>query len=439
MKLDMKKNYSNQKGITLIALVVTIVVLLILTVVGIYALLGDNGIIDKAKESKDKTLQSSSEEKKDIKNASDKLGAILEKNRKDIILSTYELKTELKNSKSKVETLTANLKNVVGNLEWASSDSTVAEISGTGNTRNIILKKAGTANITVSCGKISKTCIVSVTNREAITAGNSAISVGDYVNFPVYYDNVKTFFSNGVGYTPNNTYQGWRILSIEEKDGNAYVRIISDGIPLTFYRTNNYKIYSSTTTDAVENLTTKFFDTDISSSCVHNKFNLCGFKTSKNGNKINSIVELKKLFENAFTQKYGNEGASYTDSTLNMTFNNTSAKDYPKVMSVTKEDIEKLTKSKIKNNGSLENLDHSDMINIIATSTAFEAWYWFGSAGGTTSLWLNSGKQLTLEGNMGSGSARCFGVRPVVDLNTDVEFLKAPSMINNTTIWNISI
>ena len=50
MKLNMKKNYSKQNGITLIALVVTIVVLLILAGVSVNALFGNSGIIEKAKE-----------------------------------------------------------------------------------------------------------------------------------------------------------------------------------------------------------------------------------------------------------------------------------------------------------------------------------------------------------------------------------------------------
>ena len=57
MKLNMKKNYSKQKGITLIALVVTIVVLLILAGVTINALFGDTGIIKKAQEAQSKMDQ----------------------------------------------------------------------------------------------------------------------------------------------------------------------------------------------------------------------------------------------------------------------------------------------------------------------------------------------------------------------------------------------
>lgn len=49
-----KKNYQNQDGITLIALVVTIVVLLILAGVSLNALFGNNGIIQKAQDAQNK-------------------------------------------------------------------------------------------------------------------------------------------------------------------------------------------------------------------------------------------------------------------------------------------------------------------------------------------------------------------------------------------------
>ena len=51
-----------KKGITLIALVVTIVVLLILAGVSISMLTGENGIITQAKKSKDATEQARVEE-----------------------------------------------------------------------------------------------------------------------------------------------------------------------------------------------------------------------------------------------------------------------------------------------------------------------------------------------------------------------------------------
>ena len=55
----MKKN---QRGITLVALVVTIVVLLILAGVSINLVLGNNGIIIKAKKAEEKTAEAQEKE-----------------------------------------------------------------------------------------------------------------------------------------------------------------------------------------------------------------------------------------------------------------------------------------------------------------------------------------------------------------------------------------
>ena len=60
------KHFKKSKGITLIALVVTIVVLLILAAVSISMLGGENGIITQAKESREKTEQAKVEEIVDI-------------------------------------------------------------------------------------------------------------------------------------------------------------------------------------------------------------------------------------------------------------------------------------------------------------------------------------------------------------------------------------
>ena len=53
------RDFRNKKGITLVALVVTIIVLLILAAVSINLVLGDNGIITRARQSKDETQKES--------------------------------------------------------------------------------------------------------------------------------------------------------------------------------------------------------------------------------------------------------------------------------------------------------------------------------------------------------------------------------------------
>ncbi len=58
----MARNKRNARGITLIALVITIIVLLILAGVTIAALSGDNGILKRATQAKTKTVKENAEE-----------------------------------------------------------------------------------------------------------------------------------------------------------------------------------------------------------------------------------------------------------------------------------------------------------------------------------------------------------------------------------------
>ena len=62
------KNYKKNKGITLIALVVTIIVLLILAGISISMLTGQNGILKRTSQAKKETDESSQEEDMNMKN-----------------------------------------------------------------------------------------------------------------------------------------------------------------------------------------------------------------------------------------------------------------------------------------------------------------------------------------------------------------------------------
>ena len=66
MKTKNKRNYLKEKGITLIALVVTIVVLLILAGVSLNAIFSENGIIKRAKEAQNKMDQATQNDQKQI-------------------------------------------------------------------------------------------------------------------------------------------------------------------------------------------------------------------------------------------------------------------------------------------------------------------------------------------------------------------------------------
>ena len=57
MEKEKMKNLKQQKGVTLIALVVTVIVLIILAGVSINILTGDNGTVTRAKEAQQKQIE----------------------------------------------------------------------------------------------------------------------------------------------------------------------------------------------------------------------------------------------------------------------------------------------------------------------------------------------------------------------------------------------
>lgn len=72
-KKDSKKQYQNVKGITLVALVITIVVLLILAGVTITTLFGESGIITKAQKAKGETENGVTDELEGLSNLEDQI------------------------------------------------------------------------------------------------------------------------------------------------------------------------------------------------------------------------------------------------------------------------------------------------------------------------------------------------------------------------------
>ena len=80
IKNNIRLRINSNTGITLIALVITIIVLLILAGVTIAALSGDNGILTKAKDAKEKTDQAQEDEEKTLSNMENILGVYNFKN-----------------------------------------------------------------------------------------------------------------------------------------------------------------------------------------------------------------------------------------------------------------------------------------------------------------------------------------------------------------------
>ena len=68
MKKIMKEKQKNIKGITLISLVITIIILIILAGISINLILGENGLFSKAKQAKEEYLNAQVAEQEGINN-----------------------------------------------------------------------------------------------------------------------------------------------------------------------------------------------------------------------------------------------------------------------------------------------------------------------------------------------------------------------------------
>ncbi len=187
-KSSKKKEFT--KGITLIALVITIIVLLILAGVTIATLTGENGILSKATEASNKTEEKNAEEEVKI-----------------AVMGSMGTNGELEN-----DVLKDNL-NKIENISGVPEEITDSSYPLT---------------VTVE-GKYSYT--INKNGSIGETVKREGIKIGDYVNYT--YDKKTTGYSllsTQSGYTSNQTINQksgmkWRILNIH---ANGTVDLIGD-------------------------------------------------------------------------------------------------------------------------------------------------------------------------------------------------------------------
>ena len=215
----MNTKKKNARGITLIALVITIIVLLILAGVTINALSGENGIITKSKEAKIKTEKSRTIEKinlailtamtkgdRDIDNATlreelEKEGLTVKTEGNNLpwdvsdgkyiyrINEDYTVeeveginlsKKEIKLASGENETITATLtEGTTGKITWESSAPDIVKVE---NGKITAVGESGTATITakVEGTEYQATCTVRIIQKiTTITAGNIEMNIGD--------------------------------------------------------------------------------------------------------------------------------------------------------------------------------------------------------------------------------------------------------------------
>ena len=200
---------------------------------------------------------------------------------------------------------------------------------------------------------------------------SEVLKVGDYVNYPVNYDNVSSDSSTAI-------YNGWRVISKNvDLDGNAEegtINLVSAGVPLT------YTYDGTSAASSVTDLTDNFLFTDYTSS---------GFMSS---------FDLTDIFSNKYTA---------LDSEGN-----------PMVRGMVKRDLDGVydsTGATVTSSGTAVNdSKYLELLAVPVSDTAYED-YWLATANSNNLWYVDNG------GTVGSGGAAERGVRIVVSLREDVK------------------
>ena len=238
---------------------------------------------------------------------------------------------------------------------------------------------------------------------------SDVVEIGDYVNYPVYYENVD---STGTG---KSSLTGWRVISKDvDIDGNASVgtvNLVSAGVPLTYNNVNT----SSTT--SVENLCLNFLTTPINSSAA----------LSYTANGFDSSKTLKEIFTNKYTATYASDtNVSYP--IMNGTTSGTKTAGTLKVRAMTVKDITDVTgftEIDTYNGTSVADSEYNQLYHV-------DAFYWLATACYDNNLYFVEGDNGKVVGGSGYGP---IGIRTVVSLKTNVKTTGK----DESGAWNIDL
>ena len=226
MKIVLKERLKTHKGITLIALVITIIVLLILAGVAIATLTGDNGIIAKAQQAKMQNDKAAAKEKVDLAIAAsfDETGKI------DL--------GQLKNNLNNIDGINPK----VGDLtdESFPLEVTVDEIK-------VIIKKDGNGNYSTSFGDDENLAQAPTSWVKTTKTDSNWYSYnGDTVNAPklvVKMTQIKYNLDLPSGANKTNKW-----ANAITADGSMWVWIPRYAYKITYYTDSNYTTTSTTKT-----------------------------------------------------------------------------------------------------------------------------------------------------------------------------------------------
>lgn len=468
--MNIGKKLKENKGITLIALVVTIIVLLILAGISINMLTGQNGILKQASTAKEMTDNANTEELINLSVAdaiSEGRGDLKDKNLKSalnnnigegnytisgnedngwkvivnekrynidtngttkkeelILASGLEISGKMTIEEAEISDLTVTQGNN-GNeeIEWSSSNENVKVEKKGDNTSIITGNKVGSATITAKAKSSEKTATFDIT-----------------VNAPTYIDN--SYVEYNVGYTDFYTEKsytrltGWRLLkeTPNEQDSNKKdIEIISTGIPAILYYNSDY-ITSNTwagTTKQVEEYVKKYYTSG--SNTYSNMYEASGLRY----NFKNIIFEKGQAGKRntAFYTRIINNGEIKTETIDGGIFvaGNLDSKKVS-VRSVMHSDITKNEKS-----SDITVKDPEDKAGLFILKnytpdihdTSTGVWYWLASPRVSSSgIYMNYVSQSGFLGNTCNNGG---GIRPVVSI-TGVQLERKEG---NDNVWKI--
>ena len=252
-----------QKGITLIALVITIIVLLILAGVSIAMLTGQNGILTQAQGAKNKTEYKNAEEKVRL--------AVMGAMSDDGTLTVEKLRTDMANYKGTIEGETFPVTAIVdGKSFTVSANGSVGEItpapeglevgtevtytpSGTYKWEAEYCssnKTVGTDDVTIDSSndnyKISKWKVLDIKNGKVILVPEAPTSGTVYLQGAQGYNNAVKLLNDACSNLYGNASKGIEARSINIEDIENYMTEEAKNGKNGIYKVDGYNTQTST-------------------------------------------------------------------------------------------------------------------------------------------------------------------------------------------------
>ncbi len=408
-----KLKKSTEKGITLVALVVTIIVLLILAGVSISLVLGNNGVITKASTAVTENRKATTQE--------------------DIAMAWASCETDYLNEWTKNTSLVKS--------EYLSPDTIANKFNNQyltgGQSSNISREKDGSITGTYTSDDKNTNVRFTINANGTVTIGGAAesgkdtpppveevetylvdkVNIGDYVDIRIPYKNVQSFTS---GYTTTNTaLTGWRVLSKEGSGDTGTVKLVSAGCPLSYYHSANAAM-------AISALGNLYRPISLTPSSIG--FRKSGFSEDGQTEKTSGGEDLVKVFgECAFidttkqihalgcgSHKYvdgGSQAVGYEDL-------NEVEKAY---LDITGQD--KAMRNFLNTSNTFKTSDMQDAANVDKWKKSYTdllgigQYYWLGGSSSVgNELWY-----VSYNGSVKSFEGLLSGVRPVVSLKPGVK------------------